>query len=127
MKGARSEYGVVFDVAGTVDQSTTARLRGEESRRRPVTLFGHGSGRAKFEAVWTLARYDALTRILATMPTTWRFFVKHKVFAAIGGSVAPPDGGAADVIAAYDVLADKFDDLPSAPDDLRAAVAAAAE
>jgi N-methylhydantoinase B len=92
-----------------------------------VTEFGHGPGRKTFEAVWSLARYDALTRILATVPVTWRFFVKHKVFAAIGGSVAPADGGAADVIAAYDVLADKFRDLPPAPAELRAAIAAAAE
>jgi N-methylhydantoinase B len=78
----------------------------------------------KFEAVWTLARYDALTRILATVPVTWRFFVKHRVFAAIGGSVASVDGGAADVIAAYDALAATFGDLPPAPPALRAAVAA---
>jgi N-methylhydantoinase B len=124
---ARSEYGVVFDAAGAVDQSATARLRGEESRRRPVTEFGHGPGRVKFESVWTLARYDALTRILATVPTTWRFFVKHKVFAAIGETVAPVGGGAADVIAAYDALTQQFNDLPPTPAGLRDAIAAAAE
>jgi len=127
VESARSEYGVVFDAAGGVDHAATARLRGEESRRRPVTEFGHGPGRAKFESVWTLARYDALTRILATVPTTWRFFVKHKVFATIGANVAPLDGGATDVIAAYDKLTEMFRDLPPAPDDLRAAIAAAAE
>jgi N-methylhydantoinase B len=116
-----------FEAAGAVDRSATARLRGEESRRRPVTAFGHGPGRRTFEAVWTLARYDALTRILAAVPVTWRFFVKHKVFAAIGDSVAPPDGGAADVIAANDAVAEKFGDLPAAPAELRAAIAAAAE
>jgi len=68
-----------------------------------------------------------LTRILATVPITWRFFVKHKVFAAIGEQVAPSDGGAADVISAYDALVGKFRDLPPAPPDLRAAVPAAAE
>jgi N-methylhydantoinase B len=91
-----------------------------------VTGFGHGQGHAAFEAVWTLARYDALTRILATVPITWRFFVKHRVFAAIGDRVAPAGGGAADVIDAYDAVAAAFGDLPPAPAELRA-VAAAAE
>jgi N-methylhydantoinase B len=127
IESARSEYGVVFAEGGAVDEPATARLRGEQSRRRPVTEFGHGPGRVKFESVWTLARYDALTRILQNVPTTWRFFVKHKVFAAIGDSVAPLDGGATDVIAAYDGLVEKFRDLPPAPADLRTAVAAAAE
>jgi N-methylhydantoinase B len=127
VESARLDYGVVLDGAGAVDAAATARLRGEEQRRRPVSEFGHGPGRMKFEAVWTPARYDALTSILATVPVTWRFFVKHRVFAAIGGGVAPVDGGAADVIAAYDALAATFGDLPPAPPGLRAAVAAAAE
>lgn len=61
------------------------------------------------------------------MPVTWRFFVKHKVFAAIGETVAPAGGGAADVIAAYDALTRTFHDLPPAPADLREAVAEAAD
>jgi N-methylhydantoinase B len=126
-ESARSEYGVVLDAAGSVDEPATARLRGEEKRRRPVTEFGHGLGRAKFESVWTLARYDALTRILAAVPVTWRFFVKHKVFAAIGEAVAPAGGGAADVVAAYAALTRIFHDLPPPPSDLCRAVAEAAE
>jgi N-methylhydantoinase B len=124
---ARADYGVVMDAAGGVDEAATARLRGEEKRRRPVTEFGHGPGRLAFEAVWTPARYDALTRILATVPTTWRFFVKHRVFAAIGDKIAPAGGGASAVIDAYDAIAASFGDLPPAPPELRASVAAAAE
>jgi N-methylhydantoinase B len=80
-----------------------------------------------FEAVWTPGRYDALTRILAVVPTTWRFFVKHRIFAAIGQHIAPAGGGATDVIDAYDAVAASFADLPPAPAELRASVAAAAE
>ena len=89
--------------------------------------FGHGPGRVAFEAVWTLARYDALTRILTVVPTTWRFFVKHRIFEAIGDRVAPADGGAADVFRAYEALAAKFADLPAAPEDLSRIVPAAAD
>ena len=124
---ARSDYGVVVDAAFAVDAAATARLRGEMARRRAPAEFGHGPGRTAFEAVWTLARYDALTRILAEAPVTWRYFVKHRVFAALAGRVAPADGGAADVIAAYEALAAKFPDLPPAPSGLLDAVAAAAE
>ena len=64
------------------------------------------------------ARYDALTRILTVVPTTWRFFVKHRIFEATGDRVAQADGGAADVLSAYEALAAKFADLPAAPDPL---------
>jgi N-methylhydantoinase B len=126
VENARLEYGVVIDTAGALDEAATSRLRGDQSRRRPIGDFGHGPGRVAFEAVWTLARYDALTRILSGVPTTWRYFVKHRVFAALAGRVAPADGGAVDVISAYDVLAEKFGDLPPTPADLRASVAAVA-
>jgi N-methylhydantoinase B len=106
---------------------TTARLRGDPALRRPLSEFGHGPGRTAFEAVWTLARYEALTRILAQVPTTWRYFVKHRVFAALAGRVAPADGGAADVVAAYEALMARFADLPPVPAGLLDAVAAAAE
>jgi N-methylhydantoinase B len=112
-EAARDDYGVVLDGAGSVEEAATAKLRGELARRRVIAEFGHGPGRKKFEAVWTVARYDALTRILAGVPTAWRFFVKHRVFAAVGGDVAPADGGAADVVAAYAALAEKFADLPA--------------
>ena len=123
---ARAEYGVVIDAAGAVDAAATAQLRAELARRRPRTEIGHGAGRLAFEAVWTLARYDALTRILAVVPVGWRFFVKHRIFAAIGERAAPPDGGAADVVGAYVALTATFTDLPAPPPGLPAATAAAA-
>jgi N-methylhydantoinase B len=112
-EAAQADYGVVLDAAGGVDEPATLRLRGEMARRRVTEEFGHGPGRKKFEAVWTIERYNALTRILADVPTAWRYFVKHRVFAAVGSDVAPADGGAADVVAAYAQLAAKFVDLPA--------------
>ncbi|MBV9783081.1 MAG: hydantoinase B/oxoprolinase family protein [Acidisphaera sp.] len=124
---ARTDYGVALDAALAVDAAATARLRAELSRRRAPGEFGHGAGRLAFEAVWTPARYDALTRILIEVPTTWRFFVKHRVFAALAGHVASTGGGAADVVAAYETLAAGFADLPPVPPGLASRLAAAAE
>jgi N-methylhydantoinase B len=132
IENAGALYGVVIapDPAApslAVDERATARLRGEKSRRTAPTEFGHGAGRMAFEAVWSLARYDMLTRILANVPVTWRFFVKHKLFAALAGRVAPVDGGAADVLHSYNELTVQFNDLPPASPELLARPAAAAE
>ncbi|WP_375457725.1 hydantoinase B/oxoprolinase family protein [uncultured Enterovirga sp.] len=122
---ARSDYGVAIGSDGEVDAAETARLRGEMARRRPTHLFGHGPGRIAFERVWTVDRYGALTRILAELPVTWRFFVKHQIFAALKGRVAPVEGGAEDVYRAYDDVVARFEDLPRvSPPARQAAVAA---
>ncbi len=62
---AKSDYGVVISADLVIDAAATARLRGEMSRQRVITEFGHGKGRAAFESVWTQPRYAALTRILS--------------------------------------------------------------
>ena len=117
---------MVIDEDLAIDAAATARLRGDMSRQRVIAEFGHGEGRAAFERVWTQQRYSALTRILSEVPVTWRFFVKHGVFGALKGQIAPPDGGAADVYRAYETIVARFEDLPRIqPDeDMRAAVAA---
>ena len=124
---AREEYGVLLTAVGSVDEAATSRLRGDMGRQRVAAEFGHGPGRRAFEAVWTQPRYDVLTRLLAALPVTWRFFIKHKMFAAMAGRVAPPDGGAADVVRAYVDVTKGFADLPPPPADLAAGFAAAAE
>jgi N-methylhydantoinase B len=124
---ARRDYGVVLAVDGSVDAPATARLRGDLGRQRVAAEFGHGPGRMAFEAVWNLERYDVLTRLLAAAPITWRFFIKHRVFAALKGQVAPAGAGGADVVRAYSALAETFADLPPAPAALLAEYAAAAE
>ncbi|MBV8914055.1 MAG: hydantoinase B/oxoprolinase family protein, partial [Acetobacteraceae bacterium] len=112
---AREDYGVAIE-AGAVDERATARLRGELSRKRALGEFGHGPGRVAHEAVWTQARYDVLTRILLAAPVPWRYFVKHRLFAALRDKAAGPDGGAADVVRAYAELRERFTDLPPPPE-----------
>ena len=124
---APEEYGVVLTAGGSLDDSTTSRLRGDMGRQRVAAEFGHGPGRHGFEAVWTQARYRVLTWLLAALPVTWRFFIKHKMFAALAGQVAPADGGAADVVRAYADVTRGFADLPPPLANLVAESAAAAE
>ena len=45
--------------------------------------FDLGAARDAYERLWTRERYDALTEILAGLPVNWRFFIKHKIFAAM--------------------------------------------
>lgn len=104
-EAARTAYGVVLTSQGTVDEPATHRTRAAMPRR--TAEFGHGPGRIAFEQVWTLDRYDALHRILAEVPVTWRFFVKHRVFAAL-----QQPGTATDVFRAYDALRAGFGSLP---------------
>ena len=40
-------------------------------------------GRSSFEKTWTKENYSALTECLSNLPVTWRYFAKHRVFAAI--------------------------------------------
>ena len=81
LDNARSDYGVAI-VDGEVDVAETARLRASM-----LTSFDQhfdiGPSRAKFESVWTMARYEALTEFLAGTPVAWRHFLKHRVFAAV--------------------------------------------
>jgi N-methylhydantoinase B len=81
LDGARRDYGVVIR-GGAVDEAETARLRAAwptagEGR------FDHGSAQTAFEAVWTRARYAALTAELAASPVTWRHFLKTRAFQAV--------------------------------------------
>ena len=117
---AKEGYGVLVDKDYIVDEKATAALR-DAMRAKPVGgHYAHGPGRTAFEQVWTTARYQALTQILAKAPISWRYFVKHKLFAAIGKQVAGPDGGAGDVNAAYIALTHQFPELPALADTVAA-------
>lgn len=110
---ARAAYGVAIRPDLTVDEGATRALRG---RREPAGAqhFDYGSGRSRFESVWTRERYAALTAILARVPVHWRHFVKHAVFAELAGHVAPGDGGAADVERVFAGLTQQYDELRTA-------------
>ena len=114
---ARSEYGVVIGAGMVVDEPATARVRAGMPARRGE--FGHGAGRVAFEAVWSLERYDALHRILVMVPVTWRFFIKHRIFAALTEA-----GGAGDVYRAYEGVRARFTELPRVEPEMERAGAA---
>lgn len=77
---AAIDYGVAI-VDGRVDAAATAALRAAPRPR--AEHFGFGAERIAYEAVWTPARYDELTDFLAAMPLGWRFYLKHRIFAAV--------------------------------------------
>lgn len=111
---ARSDYGVVI-AKGGVDEAATVQLREQMRSVADTAEFGFGPGRLAFEAIWTPARYAALTRILAAVPVTWRYFVKHEIFAQIKQPPAQDRDGADDIVAAYGKVTERFTDLPRAP------------
>ena len=109
---ARAQYGVVLGTDGGADAEATAALRAEMRKHQTLQQFGHGPTRLAYERVWTLPRYDALTRILAQVPTSWRFFLKHEIFDALGDRrPASPDDGS-DIHAIYEALRERFSELP---------------
>ncbi|HMK81420.1 MAG TPA: hydantoinase B/oxoprolinase family protein [Xanthobacteraceae bacterium] len=80
---AASEYGVAIR-SGAVDQQETARLRHNRTRG-PEAFFDFGPERDEFESIWSRETYDAFVRQLLEMPTSWRFFLKHKVAKELAG------------------------------------------
>jgi N-methylhydantoinase B len=79
---AEREYGVVID-GGRVDPVATALLRRNHVTQSDNALFDVGQQRSAFEVVWSLERYDLLTRFLASAPPLWRQFLKDQVFKAV--------------------------------------------
>ena len=82
-EAARSSYGVVMR-NGDVDADATMALRGDMKAAAPENAsFDFGEGRRRFEEVWTDEAYADLTEKLEQVPTAWRFYVKHQLFAAL--------------------------------------------
>ena len=82
---ARDAYGVVI-ADGTVDPDSTRALRGARANGGNGGNGGFydvGAERRDFETVWTEENYAALTECLARLPVHWRFYAKHRIFAAI--------------------------------------------
>lgn len=120
---ASRDYGVVITPDVAVDDIATAKLRSEMASEADGAEFGHGPGRVAFEKIWTPARYEALTRILAEVPVIWRYFVKHQIFGIIQNSPLENERGGADVYRAYGDVVSRFTDLPRVQEQAARAVA----
>jgi N-methylhydantoinase B len=83
-ESARSDYGVVI-ADRAVDVAATTAIRSSRAAQ-PEEAVVFSPERIAFETIWTRERYDLLTAFLARQPVTWRFFLKHRVFAAVAAS-----------------------------------------
>jgi N-methylhydantoinase B len=112
LENAHDLYGVAIS-NNAVDEAATRALR--QAHPAPQLSWGHfdvGPARRAHEAKWTPERYDALTRILSQAPINWRFFLKHRLFAALNANPHKVAPGAAGVYALYAAIQAEFPDLP---------------
>ncbi len=115
---ARETYAVAID-DDVIDRDETAALRAKALAAvadETPPAFSFGPYREAFETKWTLARYEALTAILASVPVQWRYFIKHQIFDALDqrlalGRDADVAGGAAIVHALFAELCTAYPQL----------------
>jgi N-methylhydantoinase B len=109
---AREHYGVLL-LDGAVDDDATQERRTAMADKRPAAgFYDLGPYREAFEAVWTERNYDALTDCLASLPVHWRFYAKHRIFAAIDAlDGASRTGDGSEVRAAFTALVAEFTQL----------------
>ena len=86
---ASNSYGVVLENGGYDKPATTAR-RHDMSTAQKTHFFDFGPERDEFESIWTDENYETLSDLLAGLPVHWRFFMKHRLFEAVGDD---PNGG----------------------------------
>ena len=108
---AREAYGVVIN-DGTVDLAATNAERAGRTDEKPDGFYELGPERTAFEQIWTDRNYEVLTECLSALPVHWRFYAKHRIFAAI--DQLDPDkvdreGG--DIRAVFAALVDEFPQL----------------
>ena len=114
-QSARNDYGVIIGEDLQVDEKATEALRAELAAAGPSadsTGFGYGPKRIAYERIWTEARYAALTDILSQLPVSWRYFIKHQIFRAIGEEEPASPGDGSDVYRVFAIIARQFPDLP---------------
>ena len=80
---ASNSYGVVLENGGYDKPATTAR-RHNMSTAQKTHFFDFGPERDEFESIWTDENYETLSDLLAGLPVHWRFFMKHRLFEAVG-------------------------------------------
>ncbi len=108
---AREAYGVVI-AGGAVDQEATEAERASRAGEASDAFYDLGPERTAFETVWTDANYASLTACLATLPVHWRFYAKHRIFAAVD-AMDPADlqGDGSDVRRLFGELVEEFPQL----------------
>ncbi len=111
---ARDAYGVVIE-DGAVDEAATRALRQSRAGETPDGFYDLGPERTAFEKIWTDANYDMLTECLATLPVHWRYYAKHRVFAAIDAMDAGDrKGDGSEVQAVFQAMLAEFPQLSAA-------------
>lgn len=85
IEAASEQYGVVI-INDEVHYEKTQIIRSDMLAHHEGN-FDFGESRRLFEAVWTPLRYELLTSFLTSMPVSWRYFLKHQVFAAVKARV----------------------------------------
>jgi N-methylhydantoinase B len=78
---AEAQYGVVIR-GGEVDVEATAALRRTHTPS-DAHVFDFGPERDAFEQELPPADYDRLVTLLQGLPVSWRFFIKHRMFARL--------------------------------------------
>jgi N-methylhydantoinase B len=103
---AARDYGVVIR-DGAVDAAATEARRAtiRAGRAAAPTHFSFGPERDAFERIWSASAYAEMTRIMAELPTHWRFFVKTRLFEMLREPAA--EGGDA-VRRAYAALRESY-------------------
>jgi N-methylhydantoinase B len=106
---ARRDYGVIVR-DGALDEAATEALRAEMRGARPASgqHFQFGPEREAHERIWTNEAYAAMTEIMASLPTHWRFFVKTRLFAMLD---VPSADGAGAVRDAFAALRESYPEL----------------
>jgi N-methylhydantoinase B len=120
-ESARENYGVVLR-DGSLSLNETQKLRSDLSNKNSNSsgyskerFYDLGTYRDAFEAVWTDANYDVLTDCLQSLPVHWRFYAKHRIFAAIDSlDPARRSRDGADVRAVFQSLLAEFPQLTPA-------------
>ncbi|MEM7745022.1 MAG: hydantoinase B/oxoprolinase family protein [Pseudomonadota bacterium] len=108
---ARAAYGVII-ADGAVDMAATETERAGRSDEHSAGFYDLGPERTAFEQIWTDRNYETLTDCLTALPVHWRFYTKHRIFAAIDAmdpADVDPDG--ADVRRIFDALVAEFPQL----------------
>lgn len=108
---AREAYGVVLD-GGAVDLAATEAERAARSDEKVEGFYELGPERTAFERVWTDENYRTLTDCLATLPVHWRFYAKHRIFAAIDAmDPSARDGDGHAIRRIFEALKEEFPQL----------------